>query len=60
MIYLPSVFLSIGTTVATLTFSEKVHEVIQLLKAFEVGFETKSDAKTISCIGTFSLPEVLF
>ena len=45
---------------ATLAFSGKVHEVIQLLKAFEIGFEIKSDAKTISFIGTFSVPEVLF
>ena len=35
---------------ATLAFSGKVHEVIQLLKSFEIGSERKSDAKMMSFI----------
>ena len=58
--YLSSVFLSIGTTVATLAFSGKVHEVIQLFKAFEIGFERKSDAKMMSFIGILYVPGALF
>ena len=58
--YLSSAFLSIGTTVATLAFSGKVHEVIQLFKAFEIGFERKPDAKIMSFIGILSVPGALF
>ena len=36
---------------ATLAFSGTVHEVIHLLKAFEIGFDRKSDAKMITFIG---------
>ena len=57
--YLPSVFLSIGTIVATLAFSGKVHEVTQLFKTFEIGFERKSDAKIMNFIGILSVPGVL-
>ena len=45
---------------ATLAFSGKVHEVIHLLKAFEIGFDRKSDAKMISFIGILSIPGALF
>ena len=45
---------------ATLVFSGKIHEVIQLLKAFEIGFKRKSDAKMISFIGVLSVPGTLF
>ena len=57
---LSSVFLSIGTTVATLAFSLKVHEVIQLFKAFEISFERKSDAKVMSFISILSVLGALF
>ena len=58
--YLSSVFLLIGTTVANLAFSVKVYEVMQLLKAFEIGFERKSDVKMMSFIGILSVPGALF
>ena len=45
---------------ATLAFSGKVHEVIQLFKAFEIDFERKSDAKMMSFIGILSVPGALF
>ena len=45
---------------ATLAFSGKVHEVIQLFKAFEIGFERKPDAKMMSFIGILSVPGALF
>ena len=57
---LSSVFLSTGTTVATLAFSGKVNEVIQLFKALENGLERKSDAKMMSFIGILSVPSALF
>ena len=38
---------------ANLAFSGEVHEVIQLFKAFEFGFERKSDAKMMSFIGIY-------
>ena len=44
---------------ATLAFSGKVREVIKLLKAFEIGFDRKSDATTIRFIGTLFLPDAL-
>ena len=47
MTYLSSVFL----TVATLAFSGKVHEMVQLFNAFEIGFKRKFDAKMISFTG---------
>ena len=34
--------------------------MIQLFKAFEIGFERKSDAKMISFIGILSAPGALF
>ena len=43
----------------TLAFFGKVHEVIQLLKAFEIGFERKSDAKMMIFIGILSVPVAL-
>ena len=58
--YLSSVFLSIGTAVSTLAFSGKVHDIIQLFKTFETGFERKSDAKMMSFIGILSVPGALF
>ena len=39
---------------ATLVYSGNVHEVIQLMKVFEIGFERKSDAKMMSLIGILS------
>ena len=46
---------------ATLVYSGNVHEVIQLMKAFETGFERKSDAKMMSLIGILSaVPGALF
>ena len=45
---------------ATLAFSGKVNEVIQLFKAFENGLERKSDAKMMSFIGILSVPSALF
>ena len=47
-------------TQATLAFSGRVHELIQLFKAFEIGFERTSDAKMISFIGMLSVPGALF
>ena len=45
---------------ATLAFSGKVHEVIQLFKAFETDFERKSDVKMMSFIGILSVLGALF
>ena len=45
---------------ATLTFSGKVHEVMQLFKAFERSFERKLDAKMMSFIGILSVLGALF
>ena len=45
---------------ATLAFFEKVHQVIQLLKAFERSFERKLDAKMMSFIGILSVLGALF
>ena len=45
---------------ATLAFSGTGHEVIHLLKAFEIGFDRKSDAKMITFIGILSIPGALF
>ena len=42
--YLLSVFLSIGTTVATFALSGKVDEVTLLFMAIEKGFERTSEA----------------
>ena len=58
--YLSSVFLLIGTTVATLAFSGKIHEGIQLFKAFEIGLERKLGAKMMSFIGILYLLGALF
>ena len=45
---------------ATLAFSGKVHEVIQLFKAFETDFERKSAVKMLSLIGILSVLGALF
>ena len=60
IIFFLSVFLSIGKTVATLIISGKVHEVIQLFKAFETDFERKSGVKMVSFIGILSVLGDLF
>ena len=41
---------------ATLRFSGKAREVIELFKAFEIDYERKSDAKMISFTGILSVP----
>ena len=60
IVYLSSVFLSIGTTGTTLAFSGKVHEIIQLFEAFVIGFERKSKAKMMSFIGILAVPGASF
>ena len=60
LIYLLSVFLSMGKTVATLAFSGKKHDVIQLFKAFETDFTRESDVKIMSVIGILCVLGALF
>ena len=58
--YLLSVFLSIGTTVATFALSEKVDEEILLFMAIGKGFERTSEANLTNLIGNLSGPAAFF
>ena len=58
--YLLSVFLSIGTTVATFTMSAKVDKVILLSMAIDKGFERTSKANLTNLIGYLSVPPTFF
>ena len=58
--YLSSVFLSIGTTVATFALSRRVDEVILLFMAIDKGFERTSGANLTNSIGNLSLPAAFF
>ena len=53
--YLLSVFLSIGTAVATFTMSAKVDKVILLSMAIDKGFERTSKANLTNLIDNLSL-----
>ena len=58
--YLSSVFLSIGTTVATFALSGRVDEVILLFMAIDEGFERTSGANLTNLIGNLSVPDDFF
>ena len=51
-----SVFLSIGTLVATFALSGKVDEVILLFMAIDKGFERTLEANLTNLIGNLSVP----
>ena len=57
--YLLSVFLSIGTTVATFALSGKMDEVILLFMATDKGFERTSEATLTNLVGNLSVPAAL-
>ena len=58
--YLSSVFLSIGTTVATFALSRRVDEVILLFMAIDKGFERTLEANLTNLIGNLSAPASFF
>ena len=53
--YLLSVFLSIGTTVATFALTGKVDEVMLLFMAIDKGFERTSEANLTNSIDNLSV-----
>ena len=55
-----SVFLSIGTLVATFALSGKVDEVILLFMAIDKGFERTLEANLTNLIGNLSAPASFF
>ena len=58
--YLLSVFLSTGTTVATFALFGKVDEVRLLFMAIDKGFERTSEANLTNLIGNLSVPTAFF
>ena len=58
--YLLSVFLFIGTTVAIFALSGKVDEVILLFMAIDKGFERTSEVNLTTLIGNLSVPAAPF
>ena len=58
--YLLSVFLSVGTTVATFALSGKLDEVILLFMAIDKGFERTSEDNLTNLIGDLSVPAAFF
>ena len=55
-VYLLSVFLSVGTTIATFALSGKVDKVILLFMAIDKGFERTSVANLTNLIDSLSVP----
>ena len=56
VIYLSSIFLSIGTTAAILALFGKVEVLILLLMAIDSGSAKMSDASLTSLVGILSIP----
>ena len=55
-----SVFLSIGTKLATFALSRKKNEVILLFMAMDKDFGRTSEANLTNLIGNLSLPAAFF